>query len=744
MIERLRDSIAHYATAYSDLNSWSSIRKNYGAYSYLAFLCLIVYDLHPDRSPGSIRAAAETFHLTAPSVLELIMELPGAALFMDDMSELARSYPITDLNSLYQEYLSQDFILCDGTVSFSGGKNSRDVLGSYYTQESFAHEITEKAIQEFCSGGMVRQEPLHAADFSCGGGAFLIAAYRICKKKHIPIELYGYDVDPIALLITKSRLYKEMGADTQHAHILLGNPLLQQTQRTSDLQRFQLSSMGRFYHPDMGIDIQHPMDVIVGNPPWEKIRFEEKKFLRHYLPDAVIGTKSERSARIHKTAAENSDYFNQAAADYEFAKKSIKSNPFFKRSSCGELNTYALFTELSLNLLGRCGVAGLIVKSSLVKLPVYSTFFQEITNGKQLYELYMFTNKNRLFPIDSREEFSVLYLKKGNQADLKVALNLNEYAGFTNQETLELPCQLWKLFNPDTGMIPNIRSNHELGFLCAVYQKHKTFGEVYPDCRFGRLVHLTNHSASIKKQEEDHYLPIYEGKFIELYTGKYATFKDMSEDEKYQNKASASPIQEIDGTEYPESRYFIRDNVWEKLSKHFHGDYIVAWRSLTSSTNRRTMLATLLPLIPTCQSIQLLQLPQTEDMLQITALFNSIIFDYIVRLKMVGLDLTQTIIKQIPVPDKARFYQELHFQGRTETVAAHIYARLSALYQNDIRLLPLFHQLRTYPVQKARKELIAELDKLTAFLYEISKDELRQIACSFDKYYTKEEVENWF
>lgn len=34
-------------------------------------------------------------------------------------------------------------------------------------------------------------------------------------------------------------------------------------------------------------------------------------------------------------------------------------------------------------------------------------------------------------------------------------------------------------------------------------------------------------------------------------------------------------------------------------------------------------------------------------MLHILALFNSVVFDYIVRLKMAGLDLTQTIIKQI-------------------------------------------------------------------------------------------------
>ena len=140
------------------------------------------------------------------------------------------------------------------------------------------------------------------------------------------------------------------------------------------------------------------------------------------------------------------------------------------------------------------------------------------------------------------------------------------------------------------------------------------------------------------------YLPIYEGKFIELYTGNYATFKGMNENEKYKNKATAIPIDDVTGTEYPEARFYIKSEIWDNLSKNFHEGYIIAWRSLTSATNRRTMLATLLPLIPTCQSIQILQLDNIDDMLQILVLFNSIIFDYIVRLKMAGLDLTQTII----------------------------------------------------------------------------------------------------
>ena len=75
-------------------------------------------------------------------------------------------------------------------------------------------------------------------------------------------------------------------------------------------------------------------------------------------------------------------------------------------------------------------------------------------------------------------------------------------------------------------MIPNIKSNEELQFLIRMYSGRRTFGEQYKDCKFGRLVHFTNHSEYIRKEAGGGYAPVYEGKFLELYTAKYATFDE--------------------------------------------------------------------------------------------------------------------------------------------------------------------------------------------------------------------------
>ena len=743
MITQLQDKIAKYMTGNAVISDWRSIREYYAVYLYLTFMCLIANEIDPDcevESAGNI--LCDNF-LEDTEIVRYVLETHDSTDFMREITDLVRKQKIGDLDEIYQGILAGDFILKDNRILFDGSKNNRDILGSYYTQEKFAYEITEKAISDYHR--ISDKADLKIADYSCGGGAFLVSACKVCREQGLVPEIYGYDVDPIAVLITRFRLFKEAGLQAGDSCILLGNPLLRNEQREEPLSIFKCAVSGRFYNIRMGMIPEQNMDVIIGNPPWEKIRFEEKKFLHHFAQDAEIETKTDRRLFLQRSSPVNRQYYNDFQADYESAKSKIKKDPFYEKSGCGELNTYALFTELCLNSLGETGTAGIIIKSSLVKMPVYSGFFKKLTENRNIYELYMFVNRKKIFNIDSREEFSVLFLNNGDNAKFGLALNLDNFEGLNRKEKLYVSCKLLNELNPDTGMIPNIRSDEELEFLISIYENYRVFDQIYPECRFGRLVHLTNHSESIVKWEERGYLPIYEGKFIEIYTGKFATFRGMSDSEKYKNKATARVIEEVDGDEYPQSRYYIREAVWNNLSKNFAGNYVIAWRSLTSATNRRTMLATILPFMPTCQSIQILQLSKRK-MRHILALFNSIVFDYMIRLKMAGLDLTQTIIRQMPVPDESCYNKRILFQGTDAAIEVHIDSRMKELYKSDRRINDFFTDVETYPLQagKTRKEIIAEIDSLVAILYSINDEKLRKIALSFPRYYSRQEVERLF
>ncbi len=145
-------------------------------------------------------------------------------------------------------------------------------------------------------------------------------------------------------------------------------------------------------------------------------------------------------------------------------------------------------------------------------------------------------------------------------------------------------------------------------------------------------------------------IPIYEGKFFNQYDGRYAGFNGVKDRMKYGNKSAAVILNSgVNDQIYPEARYFINSDKWKHLVKNHSEEFMLAWRSLTSATNTRTCIATVLPFIPASQSVQFLTI-NISDLLYLTGLFNSVVFDFILKKKLSGIDLTQTIINQMPVP----------------------------------------------------------------------------------------------
>lgn len=734
--------VSKYVTNNADFSCWESVRENYGAYSYLAFLCLAVKSLTIIETWSEIKRISIEEKIENKELLEEISKITLAEQFVSDFLKEISEYDQYDISNLYQEYLSVDFVVKNNSIIFDCGKNGRDVLGSYYTQYDFAKVITDIAFNDYFSKND-NTNTIKIVDYSCGGAIFLIAAVNACKKRHISANIYGYDVDPIAVLISRILTIPLLtDCDTIKISIRLGNPLL--PLEATCKEKFRKAITGRYYNKDMGINPTNDADIVLGNPPWEKIRFEEKKFLHHFFPESEVSTKKDREKLINQTSRNNYNYYEALSNDYIYSKSLLKKSPLFTESCCGELNTYALFTELCREMINPHGVASIIVKSSLVKMPVYSNFFKSLTSSGDLYKVYMFNNNNKIFNIDSREEFSVIYISRDNSNGLRVALDLSDYKNLALHDTITLTTQDLTKLNPDTKMIPNIKSNDDLQFLLNLYNHNSSFGTVYEHCHYGRLVHLTNHSSFIRKSAAKGYLAIYEGKFIEQYTSKYASFGQMDDTLKYKNKATARLISNPQGNEYPEARFYIKNNTWNSLSKNFHQGYVIAWRSLTSATNKRTMLATLLPLIPTCQSIQILQLNDERQMLHVLALFNSIVFDFIVRRKMVGLDLTQTIIKQIPVPRVCQYDDVIKFKEVNASFSTHIISRLKALYADDIRVIDIFKKFDLYDVSDTRKKIIADMDTLFGLLYGIDSKTLKDIAYSFGSYYSKEEVASLF
>ena len=672
---------------------------------------------------------------------------------------------------LYDALLASEFCVQPERVGYKIDKVSRDIAGAYYTSSDFSAQITYRALESYMDRKRRRAidsdsfaccneyENITFLDYSCGCGEFLLAVIQYFdnhvlgySRKKLATQLRGVDVNPIALMITIARIVSAVEAEDDEnllrevaKNFIVGNPLLHSDKIAPLEVRFDNFALNRLYAETEGInclELEQQNLVVLGNPPWEKLRFEERAFFRPVCPAiSAISQKNKREKEIKKLAVnwlELLEYYQLLQDDYASVKKEIPKHPLLKVSLVGELNTYAMFAELASRLTEKDGFAAIIAKSALVTSTCYSSCFRHFVNQGSLSEVFLFDNREKLFQIDSREKFCVLFFGGEHAGGIKVHYGLTKQEQVLSSAPVNVTSEELELINPETGLLPNVADSKEFSFLLRTHRSLSVFAKEFPKCHFGRLVHLTAHAEHISTKSEKTRVPIYEGKFIEQYDNRFSTFAGMSADERYQAKASA---RRQPGDSFvapkpaPECRYFIDKKFWESFLDRYDQPYSLCWRSLTSPTNQRTMIASIIPSMPTCQSVQLLQTTPVEDLLMILALFNSKVFDFFVRLKMGGIDLTQSVVRQIPVPFREAWNSMVTLHGVDYTALDAVRALERLLYRNEPDLcglwdgVPEIKNANNY--YKTAADVREEIDKIIFQMYGLTSAEEKMVRNSF-------------
>lgn len=672
---------------------------------------------------------------------------------------------------LYDALLASEFCVQPERVGYKIDKVSRDIAGAYYTSSDFSAQITYRALESYMDRKRRRAidsdsfaccneyENITFLDYSCGCGEFLLAVIQYFdnhvlgySRKKLATQLRGVDVNPIALMITIARIVSAVEAEDDEnllrevaKNFIVGNPLLHSDKIAPLEVRFDNFALNRLYAETEGInclELEQQNLVVLGNPPWEKLRFEERAFFRPVCPAiSAISQKNKREKEIKKLAVnwlELLEYYQLLQDDYASVKKEIPKHPLLKVSLVGELNTYAMFAELASQLTEKDGFAAIIVKSALVTSTCYSSCFRHFVNQGSLSEVFLFDNREKLFQIDSREKFCVLFFGGEHAGGIKVHYGLTKQEQILSSVPINVTSEELELINPETGLLPNVADSKEFSFLLRTHRSLSVFAKEFPKCHFGRLVHLTAHAEHISTKSEKTRVPIYEGKFIEQYDNRFSTFAGMSADERYQAKASA---RRQPGDSFvapkpaPECRYFIDKKFWESFLDRYDQPYSLCWRSLTSPTNQRTMIASIIPSMPTCQSVQLLQTTPVEDLLMILALFNSKVFDFFLRLKMGGIDLTQSVVRQIPVPFREAWNSMVTLHGVDYTALDAVRALERLLYRNEPDLCGLWDGVPEIKnadnYYKTAADVREEIDKIIFQMYGLTSAEEKMVRNSF-------------
>ncbi len=491
-------------------------------------------------------------------------------------------------------------------------------------------------------------------------------------------------------------------------------------------------------------------DVVLGNPPWEVIQLGEQEYFESRVPEIAEMRGAARKKAIAALETERPEIFAEYARDkrnFEAINDFARASGRFDLTARGKVNTYGLFAEHFLNLTRDQGRAGLIVPTGIATDATTAPFFGHLVSSSRLARLFDFENSAPLFPGVHRS-FKFCLLTLGS------SVTEAEFAFFLTDPTqLEDPRRRFTLspvaiarINPNTKTAPVFRARADADLTAAIYNRvpvlieeaRGTSGNPWGvEFRQG-LFNMTSDSGLFRtaaqlsangweregsdwiNDEGKRYVPLYEAKMIHQFDHRWATY-DGTDSRDVTSVEKENPAFE------PTPRYWVPqgDVASRLMTKGWRYNWAYVYRRLATTTNERSGIGICMPLGGYGDSIFIPTMPDVSAKLHAAfqGCFTSLVFDYVLRNKLGGLNLGLFALAQLSIlPPSAYSEGDLGF----------IVPRVLELSYTSHAMAPFARDLGYDGAPFAwdedrRARLRAELDAWYALAYGLNRDELRYV-----------------
>ena len=519
-------------------------------------------------------------------------------------------------------------------------------------------------------------------------------------------------------------------------------------------------------------------DVVLGNPPWERIKLQEQEFFASRDPDIASAPNAAARTKLIKALAEAEEgsparHLHQA---FETAKRVAEASTIFFSSpkdedptkialekvskarrfpwtGRGDVNTYALFAEHFLNLANNQGGAGVIVPTGIATDATTAPFFGHLVSSQRLAGLVDFENSQPLFPGVHRS-FKFALLTLGNHvAEAGFAFFLTDPSQLEDARrrfTLS-PAQIAAI-NPNTKTAPVFRTRIDAELAAQIFARVPVLVEDGSGdagnpwgMSFMAMFHMSNDSSLFRtavqlgtdncerdgtdwvKADGMRYVPLYEAKMVHLFDHRFGDYGSRGDDRGYRVMPE-TPLVNYQSPDFePTPFYWISEtNMRARLTdKGWNRGWLLGWKDITASTNERTLLPCVIPSVGTGDTF-LLAFPGKQQEIAgaiLLANWSVLVQDFATRQKVSGLHLKYNVFKQLPILPPSAY---------SEADIAFIVPRVLELTYTSHSMAPFARDLGYDGPPFAwdedrRAHLRAELDAWYALAYGLTRDELRYV-----------------
>ncbi len=484
-----------------------------------------------------------------------------------------------------------------------------------------------------------------------------------------------------------------------------------------------LASAQRFFHwplefPEVFAD--GGFDVVLGNPPWERIKLQEQEFFAARDPRVANAPTAAARKRLIENLKEHNPAlwtaYQEALHGAESTSRFLRSSGAYPLTGRGDINTYSVFAERMRRLLRPGGRVGVIVPTGIATDDTNKFFFADLVERGELASLFDFENRKKLFPaVDSRMKFCLLTLRGAKRiANSEVA----------NSGTISSEQPFAIRHSPFA-----IRHSPFAEPCHSPFAEpcHSPFAEPNPwGVEFMAMFHMANDSGLFRtrdelegqglrlegnvfvKQGDSHspfairhslfairYSPLYEAKMVHQFDHRFGDYRDHPEGSA-STQLPEVPLERLADPDYRVlPRYWVpAEEVEARLrAKGWDRGWLLGWRDIARSTDERTVIAAVIPRVGVGNKIPLiLSCRGSSYQGLLAAVLCSLPLDYAARQKVGGTTLNFFIFEQLPVLPPSAFDQPCPWSPG-ETLADWIRPRVLELTYTSWDLEPFARDL---------------------------------------------------
>lgn len=255
-------------------------------------------------------------------------------------------------------------------------------------------------------------------------------------------------------------------------------------------------------------------DVVLGNPPWERIKLQEQEFFAARDPDiSRAPNKAAREYLIRELLQRNPDLWREyrtALHDADALSEFLREGGRFPLTARGDINTYSVFAELGRSVIGARGRAGMVLPTGIAADDTNKRFFGDLVERGALASLFDFENREGIFPaVDSRYKFSLLTMRAApDNAAMEFAFFATRVEHLRDsRRRFTLRPEDFRLLNPNTRTCPIFRTRQDAALTKAIYERVPVMVDEARDenpwgISFLRMFDMSNDSGLFRTRDQ--------------------------------------------------------------------------------------------------------------------------------------------------------------------------------------------------------------------------------------------------